>query len=285
MTTKLATLYVIATPIGHLADLSPRAQETLKSVQLILAEDTRHSKVLLQHFGIATRLESCHEHNEREKSITLLAQLQAGHDCALISDAGTPVWSDPGAKLITAVLEAGYPVSPIPGPCAAIAALSASGLEGMPFHFYGFLPAQTAAKRKLLEQLQKNLAGTLCFYESPHRLLDSLQLFQALWGDTHILVLAKEISKIHEAILKQPIGEILAWLKADPKRQQGEFVLLLENTPPPQEGMISVETDVLLTHLLAQMKLKEAVALLANLSDLPKNKLYERALILKGESP
>ncbi|MCX7122954.1 MAG: 16S rRNA (cytidine(1402)-2'-O)-methyltransferase, partial [Gammaproteobacteria bacterium] len=168
MTQKSGILYVLATPIGHLADFSPRAVKILKTVDLILAEDTRHSKPLMQHFGIHTRMESCHEHNEREKSLAVLAKLEAGENYALISDAGTPVFSDPGAQLVDAVLKAGYAVSPIPGPCAAIAALSASGLEGIPFHFYGFLPAQTSHKRKILEPIFQNITGTLCFYESPH---------------------------------------------------------------------------------------------------------------------
>ncbi len=285
MTTKTGQLYVVATPIGNLADLSPRALEVLKSVDLILAEDTRHSKPLMQHFGIHTRLESCHEHNEREKSLEVLHQLAAGQNCALISDAGTPVFSDPGAKLVAAVLEAGYQVSPIPGACAAIAALSASGLEGIPFHFYGFLPAQTSHKRKILEPIFQNITGTLCFYESPHRLLDTLELLQSIWGETKEIVLAKEITKLYEAILKKSLAEVLSWLREDEKRQQGEFVILLENTAQRQaDSQVTLPLDDLLNALLAQMKLKEAVALLANLSHLPKNTLYERALILKGAS-
>ena len=276
---------MVATPIGNLADLSPRAVEVLKSVDLILAEDTRHSKPLMQHFGIHTRLESCHEHNEREKSVEILAKLQLGQTIALISDAGTPVFSDPGAKLIDAVLEAGYEVSPIPGPCAAIAALSASGFEGIPFHFYGFLPAQTSHKRKILEPIFQNISGTLCFYESPHRLMDTLELFQVIWGEEKVIVLAKEISKLYESLLKKTIAETLAWLREDEKRQQGEFVILLENTAQTTDGTtISLQIDDVLKALMEQMKLKEAVALLANLSKLPKNTLYERALILKGES-
>jgi 16S rRNA (cytidine1402-2'-O)-methyltransferase len=284
MTTQTGKLYVVATPIGNLADLSPRAVEILKSVALILAEDTRHSKPLLQHFGVHTRMESCHEHNERDKSLDVLRKLALGESCALISDAGTPVFSDPGATIVNAVLAAGYVVIPVPGPCAAIAALSASGFEGVPFHFYGFLPAQVAAKRKYLEGLCKNISGTLCFYESPHRLLDTLEVLQHIWGEDKEIVLAKEITKLYEQVLKKRMVEILLWLREDPKRQQGEFVILFENSAQQVNHLqVTLEVDALLQSLMSSMKLKEAVALLANLSHLPKNALYERALILKGE--
>ncbi len=283
MTTKTGKLYVVATPIGNLADLSPRAVDILKSVDLILAEDTRHSKPLMQHFGIHTRMESCHEHNECEKSLEVLSHLASGLACALISDAGTPVFSDPGAKLIDTVLAAGYAVIPIPGACAAIAALSASGFAGIPFHFYGFLPAHTANKRKILEPIFQNITGTLCFYESPHRLLETLILFQEIWGEDKIIVLAKELSKLYETLLKKPILEVLQWLREDEKRQQGEFVILLENTVTPSDNAhVTLSVDEMLIALMAQMKLKEAVTLLANLSGLPKNTLYDKALGLKS---
>ena len=207
----------------------------------------------------------------------------SGQACAWISDAGTPVFSDPGAKLVDAVLSAGYAVMPIPGACAAIAALSASGFAGIPFHFYGFLPAHTANKRKVLAPILQSINGTLCFYESPHRLLETLALFQEIWGEDKIIVLAKELSKLYEMILKKPIAEVLQWLQEDDKRQQGEFVILLENTVAPSDDTrVTLSVDEMLIALMAQMKLKEAVTLLANLSGLPKNTLYDKALGLKS---
>lgn len=280
-----AILYVVATPIGHLGDFSSRAIETLKQVAVILAEDTRHSQKLLQHFGIHTPLLSCHEHNERERSLEVLEGLTQGKSYALISDAGTPVFSDPGAKLINAVLQAGFQISPVPGACAAISALSASGFEGLPFHFYGFLPVQNKQKCKILQTLQQSETGTLAFYESPHRLKETLQIFSEVWGNTHILVLAKELTKIYETIIKAPIGDILKWLEEDSRREQGEFVLLIENKIEVQEEeKLSLSLTALLKTFMRFLKLKEAVATVVELTGLPKNKVYERALALKNNT-
>lgn len=275
-------LYVVATPVGNLGDLSYRAQETLKQVDFILAEDTRHSQKLLQHFGIHTRMQACHEHNEREKSLEVIAALTEGRSCALISDAGTPVFSDPGAKIVDAVLTAGFKVSPIPGACAAIAALSASGFEGLPLHFYGFLAAQAGPKRKALTEIARTINGTLAFYESPHRLINTLELFQDIWGPNHVLVVAKELTKVYETVRRAPIADLLTWLAADPKRSQGEFVLLLENKLAATDAtQISLSLDALLKGLLPHLKLKEAVTVAVDLTTLPKNQVYERALALK----
>lgn len=276
-----ATLFVVATPIGNLGDFSPRALETLKQVDFILAEDTRHSQKLLQHFGVHTPLYSCHEHNERERSEAVVKGLCEGKSYALISDAGTPVFSDPGAKLVAAVQAFGLKIVPIPGPCAAIAALSASGLPGLPFHFYGFLPYQMAHKRGLLEALKKTVFGTIAFYESPHRLLETLEMFATLFGEAPV-VLAKELTKTFECIRKGPASSHLAWLNEDSKRGQGEFVLLFENAQPPQTDTLSLSLEGLLTLLLKHVSLKEAVAEAVTLSGLPKNKVYEQALALKS---
>jgi 16S rRNA (cytidine1402-2'-O)-methyltransferase len=281
MSAQTAKLYVVATPIGNLEDFSPRAIACLKSVDVILAEDTRHSSRLLQHFGIQTPMQSCHEHNERNKSTEVVDGLKQGRSFALISDAGTPVWSDPGACVVAAVLDAGFEVSPLPGPSAAVAALSISGFHGLPFHFYGFLPSQSSAKKKLLTTLQETLVGTLCFYESPHRILDTLDIFKQLWGEQHPIVLAKELTKVFETLRRAPIAEIIHWLEADPKRQQGEFVLLLDHKPSKtDETQVNISLDALLTALLQQLKLKEAVTLGVKLSGYPKNQVYERALAL-----
>lgn len=283
--TERGTLYVVATPIGNLGDFSPRAVETLKKVAIILAEDTRHSQKLLQHFGIHTPLHSCHEHNERERSVEVLQGLTQGQSYALISDAGTPVFSDPGAKLIETVLEAGFPVVPIPGACAAISALSASGFEGLPFHFYGFLPSQSSQKRKILQDLKQSQTGTLAFYESPHRLHETLEIMQEEWGKEQKIVLAKELTKLHETILKANLEEIFAWLREDPKRSQGEFVLLLENAASVQDQeQLSISLDALLKILMQSLSLKEAVAQVVSLTGLAKNLVYERALALKNNT-
>ncbi len=281
-------LYLVATPIGHLEDFSFRAVKILQEVTIILAEDTRHSQRLLQHFGIHTPLQSCHEHNEREKSLEVIAGLAQGKSYALISDAGTPVFSDPGAKLVDAVLQAGFDVVPIPGACAAIAALSASGFSGIPFHFYGFLPAQAGQKRKILADIKKTITGSLGFYESPHRLMETLTLFEEVWGSHHVFVLGKELTKTFEKILKAPLHEIIAWLNEDERRQQGEFVLLLENSLENRDDTaLSLSLDALLLKFMQHLKLKEAVAAVVELTGFPKNQVYERALVLKekkGES-
>lgn len=277
-------LYVVATPIGNLEDLSPRAVQILKDVDIILAEDTRHSKPLLAHFGIHTPMQAYHEHNESTKTTAVVAALKQGQSYALISDAGTPVFSDPGAKVVAQALAGKIPVIPIPGSCAAIAALSASGFAGLPFHFFGFLPAKNTQKYKALEELKSQSAGTLCFYESPHRLRDTLDVFAEIWGEAHEIVLAKELTKVFEAIRKGSIHSIIAWLEEDSKREQGEFVLLIENQLQKQDDtMLHFSLDSLLLSYLKRMKLKEAVGAAVELTGLPKNLVYERALQLKTE--
>jgi 16S rRNA (cytidine1402-2'-O)-methyltransferase len=224
---KNAVLYVVATPIGNLDDMTDRARTILQQVDLIAAEDTRHSGRLLEHYGIRRQLVSLHDHNESDRASQLLAHLQRGASVALVSDAGTPLISDPGFHLVQSVREAGYPVIPIPGACALIAALSVSGLPTDRFYFAGFLPAKAQARRDQLLALQQQ-QGTLVFYESPHRLLDSLEAMVAVLGETRQLCLAREITKRFETFISGSLHQVLAQVKADPNQQRGEFVLLLE---------------------------------------------------------
>ncbi len=275
-------LYVVATPIGNLEDWSMRAVATLKAVTVIAAEDTRHSGRLLQHFDITTRAIALHDHNESSRVEALLAQLQEGADVALISDAGTPLISDPGYRLVAAAQQAGLRVVPVPGACAAIAALSAAGLPSDRFLFEGFLPARSVARRERLKS-QLEQGCTTIFYEAPHRIVECLEDMVAVLGNERRIVLAREITKTFETIRQLPLGEMLAWVKADENQQRGEIVLVLEGV---QEGAVDNdwrEADRILQILLADLPLKQSVALAADITGLKKNALYERGLQLKGE--
>ena len=270
-------LYVVATPLGNLADLGARAAQVLAQVAVIAAEDTRHSRPLLAHYGIRTPLLALHEHNEAAQTPRLIERLQQGEDVALISDAGTPAISDPGQRLVAAAHAAGVTVLPVPGPCAAIAALSASGLASARFAFEGFLPARTAARRSALLAL-KDEPRTLIFYEAPHRLLALLDDVSELFGDRP-LALAKELTKLHEAVIRGSAAEVRAWLLAEAGRERGEFVLVIEGAPAPPAG--GDELDAMLTRLLAVLPLKQAVAAAAALTEAPRNAVYRRALALQ----
>ena len=226
MTQQAGRLWVVATPIGNLDDLSPRARRTLAEAELIAAEDTRHSAALLQHAGIATRCIALHEHNEREISIGLVERLRAGAQIALISDAGTPLISDPGFRLVRAAREAGITVSPVPGACAAIAALSAAGLPSDRFVFEGFLPVKSAARRAHLQPL-RNETRTLIFYESSHRIVDALDDLVAAFGGERRAVVARELTKLFETVLDGTLADLAARVLADPNQQRGEFVVLV----------------------------------------------------------
>jgi 16S rRNA (cytidine1402-2'-O)-methyltransferase len=216
----------VATPIGNLDDLSPRARRTLAEADLIAAEDTRHSAALLHHAGIATRCIALHEHNEREISIELVERLRAGAQIALISDAGTPLISDPGFRLVRAAREAGITVSPVPGACAAIAALSAAGLPSDRFVFEGFLPAKSAARRTHLQPLRTE-TRTLIFYESSHRIVETLDDLVAVFGGERRAVVARELTKLFETVLDGTLADLAARVLADPNQQRGEFVVLV----------------------------------------------------------
>lgn len=276
----LGTLYVVATPIGNLSDITLRALETLKAVDAIAAEDTRHTSGLLSHFGISKKLLAVHEHNERQSAEKLLLQLKAGENIALVTDAGTPGISDPGAVVVDFVRKAGVKVVPIPGVSAVIAALSASGIIQNGFLFHGFLPASGAARRKALDIL-KTQTVTLVFYEAPHRIIESIVDMANVLGSDRRITIAREITKIFETIHCCNLRDAEAWLKADANQQRGEFVLLVEAAPIKDAGGISEEAVRVLKLLLVDLPLKQAVKLAAEITNEKKNILYDFALQLK----
>ncbi|MBT3506252.1 MAG: 16S rRNA (cytidine(1402)-2'-O)-methyltransferase [Piscirickettsiaceae bacterium] len=279
MESATASLYIVATPIGNLADFSPRAITVLQSVDVIAAEDTRHSGHLLQHYAIKTPTVSLHEHNEQQRSEVLLARLQKGESVALISDAGTPLISDPGYRLVSLVREHNIKVVPIPGSCALITALSASGLPSDRFSFEGFLPAKAGTKRQVLDNL-KNESGTLIFYESPRRLKATLTEMIDIFGPDRLVCLARELTKLHETIVTQPLSELLAWVESDSNQQRGECVLLVGgNTEQPDPN--DAEAERVLSILLTELPVKKAAAMTAKLLDMRKNKAYGLALKLQ----
>jgi len=258
-----------------------RALDILTSADTVAAEDTRNTSHLLTHYGIsANRLLALHQHNERGAAEKVVALLQQGQTVALVTDAGTPAVSDPGAVLVEAVLAAGFRVIPIPGASAAVAALSASGLTAPHFLFYGFLPNKSAARRTVLQGLIEH-PYTLVFYEAPHRILESVADLQAVFGDEREIVLAREITKLFENIHRCTLGEAMAWLNSDPNNQRGEFVLLVQAAPAKPEGLSS-ETEKTLALLLEELPLKQAVQLAVKISGANKNELYQRALELKA---
>jgi len=274
----LGSLYVVATPIGNLDDISARALTILRNVALIAAEDTRHSARLMQHFGIGTPLTACHEHNERDQGGRFLARMLAGDDVALISDAGTPLISDPGYHLVRQARAAGIAVVPVPGACALIAALSAAGLPSDRFIFEGFLPAKSAGRRARLEQVKEE-PRTLIFYEAPHRILECLQDMQAVFGDERPALLARELTKTFETLKGMPLAELAAWVASDSNQQRGECVVLVAGWQAPEgEDAVSAEAVRVLNLLLAEMPLKRAAALAAEITGVRKNLLYQVAL-------
>mgnify|MGYP001499013428 CR=1 FL=1 len=277
---NFGTLYVVATPIGNLGDMTIRGLETLKSVDAIAAEDTRHTSGLLSHFGISKKLIAVHEHNEHQSAEKLLAQLQAGENIALVTDAGTPGISDPGAVVVDLVRKAGVKVVPIPGASAVIAALSASGITQNGFHFHGFLPASGAARRKVLESL-KSQTVTLIFYEAPHRIVECVEDIANVLGVERRLTFARELTKTFETFYTCAAGEASAWLQADSNQQRGEFVLLVEAAIVNDAVELSEDAVKVLKLLLAELPLKQAVKLATEITKEKKNDLYEFALKLK----
>lgn len=274
-----AALYIVATPIGNLADISARAIEILSSVDLIAAEDTRHSKHLLQHHGIETSTISLHEHNEQQRSEVLLSRMVQGESIALISDAGTPLISDPGFRLVNMAREQGINVIPIPGACAVITALSASGLSAERFAFEGFLPSKASARRQVLESLE-NEPRTLIFYESPKRMVASLQDMLAVFGTERKACLARELTKMFETIVMLPLAELVEIVRNDPNHQKGEIVLLIEGQSTVVDSDEAEQARVLQI-LLAELPLKQAASLTASILGIKKNKAYEMALKLQ----
>ncbi len=276
-------LYVVATPIGNLQDITLRALDVLKAVDAIAAEDTRHTSGLLSHFGISKKLIAVHEHNEHQSAEKLLLQLNAGESIALVTDAGTPGISDPGAVVVDLVRKAGIKVVPIPGVSAVIAALSASGIVQNGFLFHGFLPASGAARRKVLEALKSHTV-TLVFYEAPHRIIDSIADMSAVLGGERRVTFARELTKTFETIYSCNLNEAEAWLQADTNQQRGEFVLLVEAAPVKEAEAIPEEAVRVLKLLLAELPLKQAVKLATEITHEKKNVLYDFALQLKQES-
>ncbi|WP_028389378.1 16S rRNA (cytidine(1402)-2'-O)-methyltransferase [Legionella fairfieldensis] len=278
--TSVGTLYIVATPIGNRDDISLRALETLKSVDTILAEDTRHSAQLLTSFGIHKPLLSLHAHNENDKSESIISALQQGLSFALISDAGTPLISDPGFPLVHLAREKQIPVVPVPGACALITALCAAGVACDTFTFAGFLPAKQTARVAKLETLKAN-EHTLVFYESTHRIIDSLDDVIQVYGQTYELVLAKELTKTFERFISGTGQSIKDWLMLDPTHRKGEFVLILP-ARPEEKSTFEKERETL-TLLLDELPLKQAVKLTCLLTKANKNEMYKLALEIIAE--
>lgn len=274
------TFFVVATPIGNLADISHRALDTLGSVSVVLAEDTRHSKRLFNHYGISTKLRACHEHNEEELVTWTLAQLRDGNDIALVSDAGTPLISDPGFVLVRALREQGCQVCTVPGPSSIIAALSIAGLATNRFVYDGFLPAKSAA-RKVQLQSYLSQTRTIVLLESSHRISASLADMVEVLGASRKMVLARELTKKFETVLTGTVAEVRQTVSNDPDQSRGEFVLMLEGAEPATEDQAAVQE--LLSVLLQELPLKQASSLAAKITGSRKNEVYDLALAIKKE--
>ena len=273
------TLYVVATPIGNLADIGARAVETLGAVDLIAAEDTRHTAGLLSHLGLKKPLLSLHTHNESSRTERILAVLAEGRSVALVSDAGTPLISDPGFPLVRAAREAGFRVSPVPGPSALVAALSVSGLPCDRFVFEGFLPARAGPRRARLEELAAE-PRTLVFYESPHRIEATIEAMAEVMGAGREAVLLRELTKTFEQIHAAPLAAMRQWLAADADHRRGEFVIVLAGAETETAGQ--AEQRELLAVLLDYLSVKDASAAAARLTGAPKRALYQLAVEMKG---
>ena len=282
MSQQPGVLYVVATPIGNLADISERARQVLAAVHVVAAEDTRHSGSLLAHLGVKAPLVSLHDHNEAERAPLLVARLQAGESVALVSDAGTPLISDPGFDLVRAARAAGITVTPVPGASALVAALSVSGLPTDRFVFEGFLPAKQAARRERLAALASE-TRTLVFYESVHRLQESLHDMVTAFGPGRRAVLARELTKLHEGVRDATLQELAAWAGSDPAAAKGEVVLMVAGAVAAPAQALEAEAERVLKLLLAELPVKQAAALAADITGLNKNPLYQRALELAGK--
>ena len=278
MTDLTGILYIVATPIGNLQDITQRALDTFAQVDLIAAEDTRHSGLLLSHYGIKKPFFALHDHNEQEKAHILVEKLKQGSNIALISDAGTPLISDPGFHLVRQCREAGIRVVPLPGACAAITALCASGIASDRFCFEGFLPAKSKARKDKLENIAEE-DRTLIFYESTHRILDTLEDMQSVLGEERYIVLAREITKTWETITGNTIKNLREWLLEDPNRTKGEIVLIVEAKPKSDNNdEISPQAVKALELIAEELPLKKAAAIVAELYGYKKNALYQFGL-------
>ena len=276
---RTPSLYVVATPLGNLQDITQRALAVLAAVDVIAAEDTRHSQRLLDVFGIRTRMLALHEHNEQAAAGQLVELLAQGRQLALITDAGTPAISDPGARAVARVRAAGHPVVPVPGACAAVAALSVSGFAEQGFRFVGFLPVKSAARRSVLARLVDD-PDALVFHEAPHRVLECVADMAAVFGPGREILIARELTKLYEETVRLPLGEAAAWFAADPNRSRGEFVLVLAGAPVSTG--LDAEAERVLGLVLQVLPVKTAARVAADITGMPKNLLYARALALKA---
>ncbi|MEW5887537.1 MAG: 16S rRNA (cytidine(1402)-2'-O)-methyltransferase [Pseudomonadota bacterium] len=268
-------LYVVATPLGNLSDITLRALAVLRGVDVIAAEDTRHTRRLLERYGIDAELLAAHEHNEAAVAGKLVQRVRQGGSVALVTDAGTPAVSDPGARIVAAMQAQGLSVIPVPGPSAAVAALSASGLTDEHFLFYGFLPPRPAARRAAIAGLRP-LACALVFYEAPHRIRETVADLAAGLEARREIVIARELTKVYESIVRLPLGQAPTWLDEDANRRRGEFVLVVSG--PPQRVGLDAEAERVLALLLAELPVKQAVKLAAEITGAARNELYQRAL-------
>ncbi|MCX7099229.1 MAG: 16S rRNA (cytidine(1402)-2'-O)-methyltransferase [Methylococcales bacterium] len=283
MLTELGKLYVVATPIGNLADMTFRAVEVLKQVDLIAAEDTRHVKMLLQHYGISNKLVSLHQHNEDTASAGLLEKLRTGLSIALVSDAGTPLLSDPGMPLVKMVKDAGLDVVPIPGACALIAALSAAGLPVTQFMFEGFLPRTSSARKAFFTERLLS-PKTWVFYESCHRILACLQDMAEVLPLDREIVIARELTKLHETIVKTSLGNAVKLVADNDNMRRGEFVVIVDGAViDKREQAISLEQENLLKVLMRECSIKTAVALAVEITGAKKKLLYQAALAMQDQ--
>jgi 16S rRNA (cytidine1402-2'-O)-methyltransferase len=275
----VSALYVLATPIGNVGDITLRALHVLSIVDAIACEDTRNTGHLLARYGLSKNFIAAHQHNEREVADKLIARLQAGERIALVSDAGTPAISDPGARIVDAVRAAGLRIIPLPGASATVSALSASGLVNDQFYFAGFLPAKAKQRDTALADLRA-MAATLVFYEAPHRIVETVNALATAFEPTRQIVIARELTKLFEEIHRCPLSEASAWLTAEANRQKGEFVLLVQGAPAAADAD-TTEAERILAILLTECPVKQAAALAAQITGQKKNALYERALQMK----
>ncbi len=274
-----ATLYIVATPIGNSADISLRALHLLTLVDAVACEDTRNTAQLLTRYGLHKPLIAAHQHNEHEVAAKIISRLQAGERIALVSDAGTPAVSDPGAIIVDAVRAAGLRVSPLPGASAAISALSASGLINDQFYFVGFLPSKAGQRDSVLQGLA-HIPASLIFYEAPHRIIESTQALHQAFGDTRQVVFARELSKLFEEIHRCPLAQAATWLQQDSHREKGEYVVIVEGASE-ESDQNDIEARRVLNILLTELSVKQAAALAAQITGQKKNALYQLALTMK----
>ncbi|MDG1705998.1 MAG: 16S rRNA (cytidine(1402)-2'-O)-methyltransferase [Porticoccaceae bacterium] len=276
------TLYIVATPIGHLGDMVPRAVETLQSVSVIACEDTRHSKKLLNHFSIDKPCIAYHDHTDKKSSYSILKRLRDGEDVALISDAGTPLISDPGYRLVSEARQQGYSVIPIPGASAVIAALSVSGLPTDKFKFMGFLPAKSTQRKTSLSAVKGN-TETMVYYEAPHRITDTIADMLDIFGADRPAFMAREISKTFETYLQGSLAELLDLVRADSNQQRGEMVLVIGGAATETET-VSVDAEKILGLLLKELPLTKAASLTAKMTGGDKKQLYQLGLAIQDKN-